>query len=436
MLVALILPMVLETTVNMTVGLADSIMAASVGEAAVSGVSLVDTINTLILNVFSALSTGGAVIAGQYLGNKQLREAKHAATELVWTMMALSTLLTVVMYGLRFFILNVVFGPIAPDVYQDAKTYLMIVSLSIPFMGLYNGAAAILRTQGDAKTVFRVSMKMGLINIAGNAIGIYGLHAGMAGVAVPTLIARAFGGIAMLLPLLHAGKELPITRSWKHHYNGAMVLRILHIGIPNGLENSIFQLGKIVLLSLVATFGTTAIAANSITQTLTRIQVIPGLAMMLAATTIVSRCVGAGSYEQARYYIKKLVLITYASLFVLDSTILLTLPNILGIYHLSEATTSVTYQLVLSYTIGAVLIWPLSFVIPSAFRAAGDVKVPMLISILSMIVFRIGSGYLLALGFHMGVLGVWLAMMIDWAFRSLMFMLRYFSGKWTRYKAI
>ncbi|MDD3334039.1 MAG: MATE family efflux transporter [Eubacteriales bacterium] len=436
MLLALILPIILEQTVNLTVGLMDSIMVAAVGEAAVSGVSLIDTIYTLLLNLFSALATGGAVIAGQYLGQKNEAKAKQASTELVWTMLAASALMTLLMYLGKGFLLHVVFGQIEADVYRNAETYLMIVNLSIPFMGMYNGAAAILRTRGDSGAVLKVSALMGAINLVGNSIGVYALHAGIAGVAVPTLIARAFGGIAAVAVLLKPGKQLCLEKTWRHRFDGSMVKSILKIGVPNGLENGIFQLGKIVLLSLIASFGTGAIAANSVTLTLAGIEVIPGLAMQLAMTTVISRCVGAGDYQQARHYTRKLMGVAYLAIMALDAAIWFALPWILSIYQLTEQTAAVTTQLVLCHTLGAVMIWPLSFVLPATFRAAGDVKSPMIASILSMVIVRVGGGYWLAQVCGLGVLGTWLSMVGDWAVRSAVFCIRYHSGKWTRYRAL
>lgn len=435
-LLALIIPLVIEQTLNLTAGLVDSIIVAAVGEAAVSGVSLMDTIYMLVLNIFSALSTGGAVIAGQYLGQKNRDNAKKAATELFWVMMVLSTALTILMYLLKPFILNVVFGQIDADVYSNAEMYLMVVNLSIPFMGMYNASAAIFRSVGNSKVVMTASLTMAIFNVVGNMIGVYVLNAGMYGVAVPTLLSRVIGGVMLMLMALRKNQELSIEPTFKHHFDLSMIKRILRIGVPNGFENGMFQLGKIMLVSLVSTFGTISITANAVSQTIVGIQVIPGIAISMALTTVIARCVGANDFEQAKYYNRKLMVITYIVMFFTNTLIYLALPQILNIYNLSSQTAELATQILLVHTLGAILIWPIGFDLPSTFRAAGDVKYTMIISIVAMWAFRIVGGYVCALGLGMGVLGVWVAMMFDWAFRAICHTIRYFSGKWQNKKVI
>ena len=436
MLLALILPLVAEQAVNLTVGFCDSIMVSAVGEAAVSGVSLIDNINQLLLNIFSALSTGGAVITGQYLGRKEKDLAGESADALLRSMMWLSCGLTIVMYAIRGFILGVVFGQISADVYQSAHTYLMIVNLSIPFMGMYNSAGAVMRVTGDSRRVFLVSLGMGIVNLIGNTIGIYVLHAGIAGVAVPTLVARAAGGVGMLL-MLKYNKTLSASPHMLRRSPKGMLGRILNIGIPNGLENGLFQLGKIVLVSLVSAFGTAAIASNAVAGSLAGIQVIPGFAINLGLTTVVSRCAGAGDYEQVRYYTKKLLAFSYLSVAVISLILLGFMDPILhGLYTLSDETAALTSQLMILHTVFVMTVWPISFGLPNTFRAVGDVRYTMVIAIVSMWVFRLVGGYVIGSMMGYGVVGVWIAMMLDWVFRMVMFLIRYFRGTWERFRAI
>ena len=436
MLIALVLPLVLEQAVNLTVGLADSLMVSSVGEAAVSGVSLIDNIYILIINIFSALSTGGAVIAGQYLGRQEREDASRASSELIRLVFAISVVFMVLLYACKLFILNVVFGKIEPDVYANAETYLLIVNLSVPFMGLYNACAAVFRTMGNSKICLKISVVMGLVNLLGNAIGVYVLHAGIAGVAVPTLISRAFGGIYMYLRLRRTQGEIEIDDRLVKKFDGALVRRILHIGVPNGLENGMFQLGKIMILSIVAVFGTSAITANAVGTTLANIQVIPGLAISLAITPVISRCIGAADYEQAKYYNKKLLLISYAAIIGTALVLLALTPVLLRLYNLSAETSEQTMKIVIYHTIALSVIWPIAFNLPATFRAAGDVTFTMIISIISMWIFRLGVGYILAIPLNMGVIGVWFAMFADWIFRAAIFTGRYFSHRWELFKTI
>lgn len=429
-LTALIIPLIIEQMLAVLVGMADSIMVASVGEAAVSGVSLVDNIMVLLINVFAALGTGGAVVAGQYLGQQRKEKACQAAEQLVWFITICAVVITLVIYACKHRILHGVFGQIEADVMGHADTYLMIVTASIPFIALYNGGAAIFRTMGNSEISMRVSIVMNIINVAGNAILIYGFHRGTEGVAIPTLVSRMTAAILIMVLLADRRRAIYVRPSRRYRPDWAMIRKILGIGVPNGLENSMFQLGKIIVLSLVSTFGTYAIAANAVSNVIASFQVLPGMAIALAVTTVIARCVGAGDYEQVKYYTKKLLGITYACMVVTNVIIVLVLPLILKAYNLSSQTAEVTTGIVIFYAVCCVLIWPLAFTIPATFRASGDAKMCMFISVLSMWIFRIIFSYILGQYMGMGVFGVWVAMIIDWIVRSICFIARYFSGKW------
>ena len=429
-LMALIIPLIIEQMLAVLVGMADSIMVASVGEAAVSGVSLVDNIMVLLINVFAALGTGGAVVAGQYLGQQRKEKACQAAEQLVWFITICAVVITLVIYACKYWILHGVFGQIEADVMGHADTYLMIVTASIPFIALYNGGAAIFRTMGNSEISMRVSIVMNIINVAGNAILIYGFHRGTEGVAIPTLVSRMTAAILIMVLLADRRRAIYVRPSRRYRPDWAMIRKILGIGVPNGLENSMFQLGKIIVLSLVSTFGTYAIAANAVSNVIASFQVLPGMAIALAVTTVIARCVGAGDYGQVKYYTKKLLCITYACMVVTNVIIVLLLPLILKAYDLSSQTAEVTTDIVIFYAVCCVLIWPLAFTIPATFRASGDAKMCMVISVVSMWIFRIIFSYILGKYMGMGVFGVWVAMIIDWVVRSICFIARYFSGKW------
>ena len=429
-LMVLIIPLIIEQMLAVLVGMADSIMVASVGEAAVSGVSLVDNIMVLLINVFAALGTGGAVVAGQYLGQQRKEKACQAAEQLVWFITICAVVITLVIYACKYWILHGVFGQIEADVMGHADTYLMIVTASIPFIALYNGGAAIFRTMGNSEISMRVSIVMNIINVAGNAILIYGFHRGTEGVAIPTLVSRMTAAILIMVLLADRRRAIYVRPSRRYRPDWAMIRKILGIGVPNGLENSMFQLGKIIVLSLVSTFGTYAIAANAVSNVIASFQVLPGMAIALAVTTVIARCVGAGDYGQVKYYTKKLLCITYACMVVTNVIIVLVLPLILKAYNLSSRTAEVTTDIVIFYAVCCVLIWPLAFTIPATFRASGDAKMCMVISVVSMWIFRIIFSYILGKYMGMGVFGVWVAMIIDWVVRSICFIARYFSGKW------
>lgn len=426
----LIGPLVIEQLLAVFVGMADSIMVANVGEAAVSGVSLVDNIMILIINIFAALATGGAVVAGQYIGRKDEKSACKAATQLVWFVSLSAVAIMILVYFGKDIILNQVFGHITAEVKGHADIYLLIVTASIPFIALYNGGAAIFRAMGNSQVSMRVSLLMNAINVTGNAILVFGLRIGTAGVAIPTLISRMVAAIVITVLLCNQTRILHIERTLKIRFDGRMIRKILAIGVPNGLENSMFQLGKILVLSLVSTFGTYAIAANAVSNAIALFQILPGMAISLAITTVISQCVGANDYEQIHYYLKKLLAIIYVAMVGTVALIFLALPLILKAYNLSDQTAAAATNIIHFHGISAMIIWPLSFALPAAYRAAGDAKACMYTSIVSMWIFRIGFSYLVGKYMGLGVFGVWVAMVIDWVVRAICFIIRYFNGKW------
>ena len=426
----LIGPLVIEQLLAVFVGMADSIMVANVGEAAVSGVSLVDNIMILIINIFAALATGGAVVAGQYIGRKDEKSACKAATQLVWFVSLSAVAIMILVYFGKDIILNQVFGHITAEVKGHADIYLLIVTASIPFIALYNGGAAIFRAMGNSQVSMRVSLLMNAINVTGNAILVFGLRIGTAGVAIPTLISRMVAAIVITVLLCNQTRILHIERTLKIRFDGRMIRKILAIGVPNGLENSMFQLGKILVLSLVSTFGTYAIAANAVSNAIALFQILPGMAISLAITTVISQCVGANDYEQVHYYLKKLLAIIYVAMVGTVALIFLALPLILKAYNLSDQTAAAATNIIHFHGISAMIIWPLSFALPAAYRAAGDAKACMYTSIVSMWIFRIGFSYLVGKYMGLGLFGVWVAMVIDWVVRAICFIIRYFNGKW------
>ena len=426
----LIGPLVIEQLLAVFVGMADSIMVANVGEAAVSGVSLVDNIMILIINIFAALATGGAVVAGQYIGRKDEKSACKAATQLVWFVSLSAVAIMILVYFGKDIILNQVFGHITAEVKGHADIYLLIVTASIPFIALYNGGAAIFRAMGNSQVSMRVSLLMNAINVTGNAILVFGLRIGTAGVAIPTLISRMVAAIVITVLLCNQTRILHIERTLKIRFDGRMIRKILAIGVPNGLENSMFQLGKILVLSLVSTFGTYVIAANAVSNAIALFQILPGMAISLAITTVISQCVGANDYEQVRYYLKKLLAIIYVAMVGTVALIFLALPLILKAYNLSDQTAAAATNIIHFHGISAMIIWPLSFALPAAYRAAGDAKACMYTSIVSMWIFRIGFSYLVGKYMGLGVFGVWVAMVVDWVVRAICFIIRYFNGKW------
>lgn len=427
----LIIPLILEQTLAITVGMADTMMISSAGEVAVSGVSLVDMFNNLIISVLAALATGGAVVTSQCIGAGRREEACQSARQLVFTEAAITIGISVLVLLFHRQILGLFFGQIEADVMQNAIIYLIISVFSFPLLAVYDSCAALYRSMGNAQITLKISLLMNVINVVGNAIGVYVLKLGVAGVAIPSLVSRGVAGV-VLFTLLHNPDNLVFLARGKFKVDATIVKRILFIGIPSGIENGIFQLGRVLVVSIIAAFGTSQIAANGVANSLDSMGCIVGQAMSLAMITVIGRCVGAGEEGQVRYYTKKLLGETYFYTAVINSIILLLLPWILQIYGLGEETTRLSYILVMIHDGMAIFLWPASFVLPNMLRACNDVKYTMVVSIFSMITFRIGFSYLF--GVHMGwmAVGVWAAMVIDWVFRVICFVGRYLAGTWRK----
>lgn len=426
----LIIPLIIEQVLVMLVGMVDVMMISKVGEAAVSGVSLVDTVNVLIINIFTALATGGAVVAGHFLGQKNQEKACDAAWQLVLFSFLSSLIVMLLFLGVHDLILKYVFGKIEPDVYANAKSYLIITAFSIVPLSVYNASAAIFRSVNKATTTMLISAMMNLLNIGGNYLLIYVIPIGVKGAAISTTFARVMAAIVGIMLLFRKKEQIHLNGyvTWKMKPD--IIKKILYVGLPNGLENSLFQLGKILVLSLVSTLGTYAIAANAVAGTIAMFNILPGMAINYAILSVASYCVGAGEMDQVKYYTKKLLFVIYGAIWVLSLGVIFGVEFILRFYHLTPESTALTVQVVRFHGLMSMLFWPPSFSLTNVFRAAGDVIYPTVVAAISMWVFRIGSAYVLCGYFHAGLMGVWIAMIIDWIFRAVCFVIRYKRGKW------
>ena len=430
-LIRLIWPLILEQFLSIAVGLADSMMVAQVGEAAVSGVSLVDSISVLMVYIFSAMAAGGAAVCGQYIGRSGYREARSSGQHLMILSILLSSFITVLLYIFRGLIITRLFGNIDAGVMEATTTYYRIVMASVPAIAVYSAGAAIFRAMGRTGMTLRISIMMNAINVAGNAILIFGLGCGVEGVAIPTLLSRWAAAIVITLLLFRKKYELHLSDLKHFHFQRRILRNIVSIGIPGGIENGMFQLGKIVLYSYISTMGTACITANAIGGTISLLNVMVGMSVNLAMVTVVSQCIGAGAYEKAKMYYKKLMFWTYAATVVWVGILLLCLPLILKIYNVSPEATQLAWQIEMLHGICTVLIWAPAFMTPNFLKSAGDATYTMIVSTASMWLGRVLGAYILGGYFGLGLLGVWLAhAVIDWLVRSVFFNIRYFNGEW------
>ena len=438
----LIIPLIIEQLLGISVGMFDTIMISSLGESAVSGVSLVDMLNVLMINIFAALATGGAVICAYELGKiKKLMEqdtsvkndfpgARSAAKQLLIVLLVASILVAGLALFFRVGLLRLCFGAIEDDVMANALSYFVISAISYPFIAIYNGLAALFRTMGNSKITMIASFFMNLLNICGNALFIYVFNWGVAGAAWSTTISRFLGMLLLFVIISNKNHEIYINLREKFRLDFHVMKKILGIGIPGSLENSVFQLGRILVISMIAGFGTTQVAANAVANNLDSLGCIPGQALGLAVVTVVGQCIGAGDYDSARQYEQKLLKFAYISMAVVNILILVSLPLSLKLYNLTKETLELAAILVILHDGFAMIFWPTAFVLPNALRAAQDVRFTMVVSIFSMIAFRIFFSWVIGVRFGMGIIGVWIAMIIDWVFRGGLFIWRVRSGRW------
>lgn len=419
----LIWPLVIEQLLNVLVGMVDVVMVATLGEAAVSGVSLVDSINILLIQFLGALTTGGTVVCSQFIGMGDMRRAGKSAGQLIGLTLAGASAVSAAMLCTGRGLLSLIFGQVEPAVMHNAYIYLMITVCSFPFLALYNSSAALFRSMGNSKISMRMSLLMNGMNVAGNAICIFGLKMGVEGVAIPTLLSRMTAAILLFLLLQRSDDGIRVSFPGDYRPDGGMIRRILGIGIPSGLESSIFQLGKLMLQRLVSTLGTASIAGFAVASNLVTFLYLPGNALGYAMTTVIGQCVGAGEAEQARAYTKKFVGINYGFLAVLGAVLGVGRYVWIGFYNLSPEATAAAAGLVLSHSI-AMIIWPLGFLIPYTMRASNDVKFTMVLSISCMWVFRVALAYFFVLVCGFDIQFVWYAMYIDWVFRAGAYLLR------------
>ena len=421
-LISLFLPLVAEQALSISIGLADTLMVSSVGEAAVSGVSLVDSFNVLMIQLLSALATGGAVVASQYIGHREPKRAKASAAQIMFIMISLSVVTAVIVAVGRHAILRGIFGSIDADVMRYAETYFLLSALSYPFIGVYNAGAALV---------------MNVVNIGGNAILIYRFGMGVMGAATASLVSRMIACFTVMFLLQKPDCALRIDHLTDLKPDLDLIKRILKVGIPAGIENGMFQIGKLSVSSLTSTLGTAAIAANAVAGNISSFLNVPASAVGIGALTVVGQCLGAGEKVQAKRYSRLLLLTAYAGDWLMNLSGLFFLNKLaLSWFNLSPEAYGMALELMVWFNAVSLILWPSSFTLPNILRAAGDAAFTMTVSVISMWVFRVAFCYLMVLKFHCGLLFIWMGMFLDWAMRSLFFCVRFVRGRWMEQKVI
>lgn len=431
----MILPLLMEQFLLMLVGLADTMVVSYAGEAAVSGVSLVNSFNTIFINLFTALASGGAVVVSQYIGRRDMKMASKSSSQLLMaaTVFAVAVSIPVLIWNVP--ILKLLFGKVEPDVMAACKTYLRISVYSFPALGIYNTGTALYRSIGKTSVTMKISIVSNLINVAGNLIGVFVFHAGVAGVAYPSLIARTFSAVVITV-LCFREKEVHYVDRWIFHWDHDLLKRMLSIAIPNGVESGIFQFVKVALSSVVALFGTYQIAANGISQSIWSVAALISVTMGPVFITVIGQCMGAGDIDQAEYYFRKLTKLTVCISIAWNTLIFLVTPLLIKIFAVSEQTGRMILWLVLIHNVANAIVFPFADPLGKGLRAAGDAIFTMGISLFTTIGVRLIFSILFGIVLNLGVIGIAFAMCLDWTVRGVILWIRFRQGKWKTYRVI
>jgi len=439
----LILPLIVQQVLQITVSTVDSMMVASAGEAAVSGVSLVGTLDAILVIAFSSLVTGGTVAVSHALGEGNKSFGRECAKQLIYVSGGIALAIAVLVGLFRMPILNTLYGSAERSVLENANAYLGFMLISFPFLAVLSSGAAIFRTMGDTVTGLRLSILTNILNVIGNAIFIYGFHMGAAGAALSTLIARVVYAVIIIAMLHDRKRDIYIEKLLYYRPNMPVIKKMLRIGVPHGIESSMFQFGRLATQVLISAMGTAAIAANSVANTLANYMYLPASAIDNATITVVGRCYGANQPEEAKRYSRTLLLWVYICMWAISVVLFLFAKPIIGIYNLSAEGSRIALELTFFHCVVTSLVRPLAFSLPSIFKSTGDAKFTMVVSTLSMWIVRVGMSFVLAPesvqlfgvtipGANMGIMGVWVAMGADWVFRAALYTVRYVRGTWLK----
>lgn len=432
----LLIPIMLENLLASLMGTVDTMMVSNVGASAVSAVSLVDSINILVIQALSALAAGGAILCSQYIGSSNPKGANRAARQVFLVMTVLSVFISAICLILRVPMLKFIFGSVEAEVMADSQAYFLFTLLSFPFIGLYDAGASIMRAQKDSKSPMIISIISNFLNIGGNAILIFGLGMGVAGAALSTLASRVFCAVVVIIKLRNPSQTICVNRYYTIRPDWDLIKRVLYIGIPSGIENSMFQFGKLAIQSTVSTLGTVAIAAQAMTNILENLNGIAAIGIGIGLMTVVGQCLGAGRKDEAIYYIKKLSLVSEVVIIASCLIIFILTKPITMLAGMESASARLCFEMVTFITIVKPICWVPSFIPPYGLRAAGDVKFSMIVSCCTMWLCRVSLCIYLCRVWGFGPIAVWIGMACDWMLRSIIFTARFHSRKWLNHHVI
>ena len=432
----LLIPIIIEQLLSSLMGTADTMMVSNIGAAAISAVSLVDSINILVIQALSALSAGGAILCSQYLGSHNKKEANRSAQQVLFVMVFLSVILSAFCLIFRDPLLSLIFGKVEPDVMSNSQIYFLLTLLSFPFIGIYDAGASIMRSQNNSRNPMIISVISNFLNIGGNAILIFGFGLGVRGAAISTLVSRIFCAVVVMWQLRNNNAPICITNYFSIRPDWSLIKKILFIGIPSGIENSMFQFGKLAIQSTVSTLGTVAIAAQAMTNILENLNGIAAIGIGIGLMTVVGQCLGAGRKDEAIYYIKKLSWLAEAVVITSCLLVFVLTKPITILAGMEPASAKLCLSMITFITIVKPISWVISFIPGYGMRAAGDVKFSMITSCCTMWLCRVSLCVYLCRVWGFGPIAVWIGMFSDWTLRAIVFGIRFHSRKWLNHHVI
>lgn len=429
-LFGLILPIVVEQALNSLMGMADTVMVSTVGSDALSAVALVDSINNLVIQIFSAMAAGATIICSQYIGSGNKEEGSRTAGQVVLTVLVISlSIMAFCMIGGER-LLGLIFGTAEDSVMKNALAYFMITVISYPFLALFSAGASFYRASGNSKFPSKISAVSNVINVIGNILFIYGFQWGAAGAAIATLLSRAFCTVVIFYCLRKPSQTIIVRDYLIIRPDIPLILKIMAISVPAGIENGMFQFGKLAVQSTVSTMGTVAISAQAMTDILELVNGIFSNSVGIGLMTVAGQCIGARRTEEAKYYVVKLMGIAWIGVLASCLLVLAITKPVTWLSGMEPEAAEMCFELVTAMTVVKPILWVGAFGLPYGFKAAGDVRFSMIVSVCSMWVFRVALGSFLVKTFHLGLMAVWIGIFIDWFVRAIIFTVRFVSGRW------
>ncbi|WP_213508616.1 MATE family efflux transporter [Paenibacillus faecis] len=435
-IIALFIPILIDQAFIVGLNLVNTAMISSSGVAAVSAVNMVDSLNIFLINVFVAVATGGTVVVAQYKGsgNDSMVSRASAATVTAVAMIALTIGLLIM--GFHTPVLNVLFGTASAEVLGNARVYMIGSSISYVGIAVVQAVCGALRGIGKTRASLALSLIMNLLYVLLNIVFITLLHMGVLGMTIAVNIARYVGAACALYYLFKLDVTLHLRIRDLFHFPLSMLRKIMFIGVPFAAEQMFFNGGKLLTQVFIVSLGTYAIATNAISGSLAMVFQIPASAMSLAIVTVVGQCIGRGNIADARKFIKSFLWLGSISLALIGLILMPFFRPLVGLFDPPPEIVDDIFLVLLVNTLAQVPLWAISFILPSALRAAGDSKFTSITSMLTMWLFRVILGYILGITLNFGILGVWLAMNCEWGVRGAIFLWRFRGKKWYAHKLI